>query len=43
MIGSLEKKAAAKGTPHNLILANIKVDLLNGEDNKILPLPFIAW
>lgn len=31
IIGSLEKKAAVKGTPHSLRLANIKVELFKGD------------
>jgi len=42
IIGSLEKKAAVKGAPHSLKLANIKVELFKGDLNIIPPLFFIA-
>jgi hypothetical protein len=42
IIGSLEKKAAVKGTPHRLKLASIKVDLFKGELIRVPPLFLIA-
>jgi|Dee2metaT_6_FD_contig_31_6604767_length_299_multi_2_in_0_out_0_1 hypothetical protein len=42
-MGSFEKKAAANGAPHNLILAIIKVLLFKGPLMLKLPLFFKAW